>query len=280
MVTTEGLTKAALAAGVVVILIIGVNASLGTAQILTGKAPSSSVLPGILGSGNAATAGTAVWVTAAAHTLATDGRGSVTLSPDEAQITVGVQTQASTAQAASTQNAAAIGQVITKLNSIGIANSSISTSTFYITAVYDYKSNPATITGYQATHSLLVTLQSADLSALGPKVSQVIDTSVGAGANQVSQVYFTLSDSLMKTTNNQALQLALQDASARAQLMASTLGIKLSGVDTVTSTTSSPPRAYTTASQAPNAGGGVASTSILPGNFTVTASVQVSYDIQ
>jgi uncharacterized protein YggE len=280
LVTNEGLTRTALVVGIALLLILGVNASVGTVQSLTGRPVTSGGLAGILG---ATTASTNVALQATnAHTLSTDGRGSVTLSPDEVQITVGEQTQAATAQSASDANAKVINAIISQLNSIGVANSSISTSSFSISPLYNYsKAGSQTVYAYQAYHSLQVTLQSSNLNLLGSKVSQVIDTAVGAGANLVSQVYFTLSDPLMKQTDNQALQLAIQDASSRAQLMASSLNIKLSGVDSVSSTTQSSPAKYFSAPQAgAGASGSAVSTSVIPGNFTVTASVQIAYDIQ
>lgn len=279
MVTNDGLTRIALVVGIALLLILGVNASLGTVQTLTGGPSASGGLAGIFGAGAANTGG--LLLAGNARTLSTDGRGSVALSPDEVQITVGAQTQAGTAQSASDANAKVINAIISQLNSIGVTNSSISTSSFSIVPLYNYsKTGTQTIYAYQAQHSLQVTLQSSNLNSLSSKVSQVIDVAVGAGANQVTQVYFTLSDPLMKQTDNQALQLAIQDASSRAQLMASALNIKLSGVNSVSSTTvSSPVGRYV--SSAPSAGeGGAPSTSIIPGNFTVTASVHVAYDIQ
>jgi uncharacterized protein len=277
LVTNEGLTRTALVVGIVLLLILGVNASLGTVQSLTGNQAPSGGLAGILSAGttNIALQGTN------SHTLSTDGRGSVTLSPDEVQITVGEMTQGPTAQSASDANAKVVDTIISQLNSIGVSNSSISTSSFSIYPLYNYsKSGLQSVYAYQAVHSLQVTVRSSDLNQLGSRVSQVIDTAVGAGANQVTQVYFTLSDQLMKQTDNQALQLAIQDAASRAQLMASALNVKLSGVESVSSTTqSSPATKYLSTPQA-GAGNSAASTSVIPGNFTVTASVQVAYDIK
>ncbi len=281
MVTNEALTKTALVVGIVLLLILAANASVGTLQSLSGRPVTTAGLTGLLGPAGAAT--NFAFQATSAHTLSTDGRGSVTLSPDEVQITVGELTQGPTAQAASDANAKVINAIVSRLNSIGVANSSISTSSYSIYPLYNYtKSGIQLVYAYQAQHSLQVTVTSPDLSLLGSKVSQVIDAAVGAGANQVSQVYFTLSDQLMKQTDNQALQLAIQDASARAQLMASALNIRLSGVDSVSSTTiSSPVGRYVSTPQAnAGAGGGAVGTSVIPGNFTVTASVQVSYDIQ
>jgi uncharacterized protein YggE len=280
VVTNEGLTRTALVVGIALLLILGVNAGLGTVQNLGGRPATSGGLAGILGGTTAAT--NVALLGANPYTLSTDGRGSVTLSPDEVQITVGEQTQAATAQSASDANAKVINAIISQLNSIGVANSSISTSSFSIFPLYNYsKAGSQTVYAYQAQHSLQVTVQSANLNLLGFKVSQIIDTAVGGGANQVSQVYFTLSDPLMKQTDNQALQLAIQDASSRAQLMASALNIKLSGVSSVSSTTlSSPVGKYVSTPQAGAGAGGAVSTSVIPGNFTVTASVQVAYEIQ
>jgi uncharacterized protein YggE len=121
--------------GIVLLLILGVNASLGTVQSMTGRPVTSGGLAGILGP-TTSTANFALQ--ASPHTLSTNGVGSVTLSPDEVQITVGEQTQAATAQSASDANAQVISAVISQLNSIGVANSSISTSSFSITPLYNY----------------------------------------------------------------------------------------------------------------------------------------------
>lgn len=276
MTTNEQLSRVALVVGIALLLILAVNATIGTAQLVSGNQSNSGGLAALF-----APAATSSGAQSNQRELSTDGRGSVTLSPDEVQVTVGAVTQAPTAQAASDANAAVMSAIISKLNSIGVSNSSISTTTFSVSPLYNYtKTGQAVVYAYQAEHILLITQQSSDLGALGAKVSQIIDGAVAAGANQVNQVYFTLSDQLMKSADNQALQLSIQDAASRATLMAETLGITLSGVVSISSSTQSSPAVGSLSTLRSSSGSSAASTTVVPGNFTVTASVQVAYGIK
>lgn len=211
------------------------------------------------------------------RTIAVSGSGSVTLSPDEAQVLVGTVTQANDAQQASSANARIMDDVVARLHSLGIANDSISTVSYYISPLYVTKPNGSqTIVGYQAQHTLSVRVQNSNLDQLGAKVAQVIDSAVGAGANQVSGVQFMLSDGTLKQTTNQALQDAIQDASSKAQAMASALGLRITGVESVSQGGPIYPPVYATGVQFY----AEKSTSIMPGTFTLTASVQVAYFVQ
>lgn len=274
--TNDTLGRIALVVGIVLLLILAANATLGTAQLVSGNQAGSGGVAGLF-----VPAATSSGTLSNVRALSTDGRGSVSLSPDEVQVTVGALTQAPTAQAASDANAAIINSIVSALNSIGVSNSSMSTTSFSVSPLYNYtKTGTQVVYAYQALHLLMITQQSSDLGSLGTKVSQIVDRAVSAGANQVNQVYFTLSDQLMKSTDNQALQLALQDSASRATLMASTLGITLSGVVSVSSSTQSSPAVGYVSTPRASGESGALSTAVIPGNFTVTASVQVSYGIK
>ncbi len=210
------------------------------------------------------------------RTVSVSGSGSVTLSPDEAQVLVGTVTQADDAQQASSANARIMDDLVARLHSLGIANDSISTVSYYISPLYVTRPNGSqTIVGYQAQHTLSVKIQNSNLNQLGAKVSQVIDSAVGAGANQVSGVQFMLSDGTLKQTTNQALQYAIQDASSKAQAMASALGLRITGVESISQggPVYSPLYSLSVA-------GAEKSTPIMPGTFTLTASVLVTYSVQ
>lgn len=210
------------------------------------------------------------------RTVSVSGSGSVTLSPDEAQVFVGTVTQANDAQQASSANARIMEDLVARLHSLGIANDSISTVSYYISPLYVTRSNGSqTIIGYQAQHTLSVKIQNSNLNQLGAKVAQVIDSAVGAGANQVSGVQFMLSDATLKQTTNQALQNAIQDASSKAQAMASALGLRITGVESISQGGPIYPPVY-----ALSVAGVEKSTPIMPGTFTLAASVQVTYSVQ
>lgn len=210
------------------------------------------------------------------HTISVSGTGSVTLSPNQAQVTVGATTQAESAQQASSANAQIMNDLLARLQALGIGNDSISTVSYYASPVYSTKPNGSqTIVAYQVQHMLLVKVKNSNLDQLGGMVGAVIDSAVGAGANQVWGIQFTLSDDVMKQTTNQALQSAIQDASSQAQVMVSALGLRIVGVESVSQGGPIYPPIYALSGLESGK-----STPIVPGTFTVTATVQVTYLVQ
>jgi uncharacterized protein YggE len=210
------------------------------------------------------------------HTITVSGTGVVIVSPDEAKITLGAVTQGVTAQEASAANAKVINAVLAQLKPIGISDQNIATVTYNIWPTYDNsKSNSLQIVGYQAEHDLEVTVTNSNVTQLASLLGQVIDSATSAGANQISGVQFTVSDQTMSQLNGQALQFAIQDASSKAQVMANSLGVKIVGVQSVTEGSPySPPIYYAAAVRDQS------STSVEPGTFSLTESVQVTYIIQ
>jgi hypothetical protein len=108
----------------------------------------------------------------------------------------------------------------------------------------------------------------------------VIDTAVGAGANQISLTFSETNNALSKLTNS-ALQQAVASASAQAQTIASSLGVSITGVISATEGASYTPQYYgnqvTFAATTTVAAGAL--TPIMPGTQSMSVSVQVVYAI-
>jgi uncharacterized protein YggE len=166
------------------------------------------------------------------YSISVSGTAQVSYTPNEALLMVSVVTNAGTAQDAIEVNAASAGKVIKSLNSIGVDNSSIQTQGYSLSPNYanSYGGNaPPNITGYTVTNSLLVNVTSGSAPQLGSKAGQVIDTSVAAGANQVS-LQFAATSSLLSHLNDLALQGAIASAAGQAHVIASSLGVNITGV--------------------------------------------------
>jgi uncharacterized protein YggE len=198
------------------------------------------------------------------------GTGTVSAAPDEAILYLAVETQATTASQATSENAAAMSNVISTLVTAGISNNSIQTTSYTLNPIYSNSINqsaPPTIVGYDAVNAIQVTL-----SNLG-SVGKILDQAISAGANQVQGVTFTLSSTSMATLQKQALQLALQDADSQAKNTASTLGVTIVGPTSVTPGYQFQPVNYRGFSAAPQT-----VTPIQTGTLQVTATVQVTYE--
>ncbi len=205
----------------------------------------------------------------AQKTIQVTGTGTVSASPDQAILYLGVQTQATTATQATSDNAIAMANVITALTNAGIDKNSIQTVSYSLTPTYSNPVNqsmPSTIIGYIAVNSIQVTVN--DLGAIG----KILDQAIAAGANQVQGVSFTLSSSTLATIQNQALQLALTDADSQAKTMATSLGVTIVGPISVTPGYEFQPTNYNRFAAA-----ATAQTPIQSGTLQVTATAQVTY---
>jgi len=153
--------------------------------------------------------------------------GSATLSskPDQVKLTVGVTTQAATAQAAAEQNATQVTLVLSALQKTLGAAADIKTVSYTISPMYRYPTGqPAQLTGYSATNTVEVT--TSDLSVVG----KVIDAAVQAGATNIGSLRFALRDP--EPLRALALAAAAKQAKAHADAIASGLGANTGSVIT------------------------------------------------
>jgi uncharacterized protein YggE len=201
-------------------------------------------------------------------TLQVTGEGTVSAMPDEALLLIAVQTQATSATQASSDNAATMSGVMDALVNVGISKSAMQTVSYSLTPIYENKpdqTTPPNIIGYAARNAIQVNV--TDFSLVG----KALDAAVKAGANEVQGVTFTLSPAASSTIERQASQLAIQDAEVKAKAVASTLGVSLVGPISVTPGYVFQPvfqSLVTSATQTP----------IQPGSLQVTATVQIMYE--
>lgn len=170
------------------------------------------------------------------RSVTVSGTATIKASPDEAVVSLGVQTEANTAQGALSQNAERMTAVFAALNDQGISKDDIATS--YVSLYPTYGNSGMEITGYQAANQIDVTVH--DMT----KVGTVIDAAVGAGANLSNGITFKLSDESHGV--DQALAAAVADARSKAEALAAAGDAQLGQVMTIqeTSASSTPPIFY------------------------------------
>lgn len=238
----------------------------------------------ILSGGNAAVlAGVGQAADPIPNSIAVSGSGAVSFIPNEALIRVSAVTENKSAVDATSSNAAVTSRVIKALNGAGVSNSSIQTQGYSLNVDYsncNYPNCVPQILGYTVYNNLLVNLTSASPSKLGSQVGIVIDAAVGAGSNQIN-LSFSETNSALAGLTNGALQHALASASSKAKVIASSLGVSITGVISATDNSNSAPQYYY---GNPSAGAGVQalstiSTPIIPGSQSFTVNVQVVYSI-
>jgi uncharacterized protein len=203
------------------------------------------------------------------HFVRASAEAAVTAKPDRAEISLGVLTQAPTAQSASEQNARQTSQVLDAVKQALGRGGELKTTGYSISPQYQYANNrPAKVTGYQANNTVLVTVN--DLSLVG----KVIDAATNAGANNVNGISFSLRDD--EAVRSRVLAEAATKARANAEAMAKALNLKVSGVleaeTAVTPIIRPLTGAVAMAREAP--------TPVEPGNLEIHATVTVTLEVQ
>ncbi len=206
------------------------------------------------------------------HTIYMTGYAENKAVPDTASLSIGVVTQYPTSKEAVDENAVVMSAVITELKAIGLEDKDIQTSYVSVYPMYNYDGEP-TIEGYSASNSVQVTTMTLDI------LSDIIDRSAAAGANQIGSISFSVSDEIQKELRQELIDEAVDDALSKAEMLASSLDVKITGVLTSSVSDSGGSRIYYDVAEEAIAQDSV-STPILPGESTVSMSVQVTYLIE
>jgi uncharacterized protein len=195
------------------------------------------------------------------------GVGTVKGVPDEAQVSVGVQSEGTTAKEALAENSAQMARVVAALEAAGIAEKDIRTQDVSVWPRYDVEGKPGD--GYTARNSVTATIR--DLA----KAGSVIDAATRAGANEVSGPMLSTSD--RERLEAKALRAAVRDARSKAEALADAAGVGLGKVTAISEGFQGGLEPYALAADARANGKPVP---IEPGTEDVQANVTVTFEIR
>lgn len=196
------------------------------------------------------------------------GHGEVQAAPDQATISIGVESQAASADAALDDNNAKMAALLKIMKDGGVASKDIQTSNLNISPVYGESRGDAAppVTGYRVSNQVSTTIRNLD--ALGPMLDRVVK----AGANQIYGISFGFADP--QALLDQARDKAMADANRRAKQLA-TLGQARLGVAlTISEGAISPPMPMPMMRMMADSAGSVP---IEAGSASVSVDVQVTY---
>lgn len=146
------------------------------------------------------------------------GAATITAKPDQAEISLGVETNASTAEKAAAKNAAEARKLLDAIRHVLGTSGSIATSQYSISPVYRQEQGEApALTGYRADNTVVI--KTGDL-ALVPKI---LDIATQAGSNQIAGISFTLQNDA--AVRARALAEAAKRARANAEAIAASLNL-------------------------------------------------------
>ena len=162
-------------------------------------------------------------------TLFITGSATTQTKPDKVTVSLGVETTNAKAKTALASNSQLMNKIINALNIAGVSENETSTSSFTITPNRDYTidRDQGKLVGFTVSNSIQIDSYNVNDS------SDWIDIAVSSGANNVNNIYFSVSDKKLEAIKNELLKEAISNAREKAGIAASALGLKIAGIKTV-----------------------------------------------
>ncbi len=204
-------------------------------------------------------------------TITAKGSATVQAEPDMAIVLLGVEESQRDVAAAQRMVNEKTASIIEALTNAGVAQEDIRTEYYNIYTDYRTSYDTESETRYVASCTLRVVARDVD------KAGELIDIAFAAGANQISNISFGVSD--VTAMQDKALELAVADGMRRAGIIAKASGVILPACpDAIEETAtyydgSAQAYAMDTAAEA-------AGTQLMGGTVSVSASVVVSYEVE
>jgi len=206
--------------------------------------------------------------------ISVTGEANVSVAPDQAQIDAGVTSDAKTAREASDAINAAMGKVLLALKGVGIEEKDYQTSRLSLQPQFATSSKaaerPPGIVSFRASNR--VTVRMRDVT----KVANVIDVLVGAGANDIGGINFTVTRASKHL--DEARKKAIADARRKAEIYAKAAGVTLGSPLSISEDGTPTPMFRVKTLAAPM--GAAAPTPIAQGEETLSITVSVIWGIK
>jgi hypothetical protein len=151
--------------------------------------------------------------------ISVTGEATISVPPDQARVEAGVTSNGKTAREASEANNVTMGQVLLALKAAGIDGKDIQTSRLSLQPQSAPNHSTNAIVGYRASNQVTVRLRDVT------KVASTIDLLVGAGANDIGGINFTVSNA--SKLLDDAREQAVADARRKAEIYARATGVTL-----------------------------------------------------
>ncbi|MBI3627783.1 MAG: SIMPL domain-containing protein [Candidatus Sungbacteria bacterium] len=205
------------------------------------------------------------------HTISVTGEGKVFIRADVATVQVSITSDAGPTDLSEAQakNSSRANGIIQFAKSQGLKETDIKTLNYSIYPRYNYSQNGQEFLGYSIRQDIQFKIR--DLN----KVGRVLNGAVTSGANEVSNLQFTVDDP--KKPSGDARAAAIKDAKDKAQKLASDLGVRLVRITSYSESGSTPPPIFY--GEAAGKGGGPVP-SIQPGQNEVDSNVAITYEIE
>jgi len=159
------------------------------------------------------------------HTIHVGGRARIEVAPDRVTFRAGVETGGTEVAAAVEENNTKLRAVIESLVKQGVDRRRIRTASLSIQPQYEQvQGRRPRIIGYLVDNSIVVRVD--EIEAVG----KLLQTAVDAGANEVGNLSYSVSDGEIARARTAGLESALDDAKNKARILAGRAGRALGPV--------------------------------------------------
>jgi uncharacterized protein YggE len=211
------------------------------------------------------------------NTIVVNSSEKVAVVPDIAEVVYSVRTENKDAATCQSNNNEAVSQVIGLLKELGIKETSIQTSDYYMHPIYNYSNNTTRVVGYEATTTLTV----SDLPIEG--LSDILTQSVSTGINTIQSI--TYQASKYDECYQEALTAAIATAHQKAEVMAVAADCTIGHVISIQETSGYSEARYTDYARvgqfnaAKEQALADSAADIMPGEIQVEAGIIVKYQL-
>lgn len=146
--------------------------------------------------------------------ITVSGQGKVAAVPDQAQLRIEVSEEGSRIEAVNQKVRQAVEDVMKTLKTHGVPEKDIQTQAFQVAPKMEWHNGRSSRVGFTVSNQVMVTIK--DLKKVGTVLAAVLE----AGANNVSGPDFGFQNA--KELERKALVMAVEDAKAKAVLLAQT----------------------------------------------------------
>jgi uncharacterized protein YggE len=155
--------------------------------------------------------------------IVTTGEGEARLTPDRATLYVGVQTRATTAAAAASENARRQRAILDTLRALGLGPDQISTINYNVSPEIQYDrpgGGTPRVVAYTVSNTVRAEIRRLD------DIARIIDAALAKGANQISglEFYSSNADDARRAAIAAAVVKARADAEAIARAAGGSIG--------------------------------------------------------
>ncbi len=159
-------------------------------------------------------------------TIAVSGTGTIEAEPNQATVSLGVETQSENVTDALNNNSLKMKNIIAAMENLGYSKDDIETSYFSIRPVRN-ETDYTKVVAYKVYNEVTVEISNLD------EIGEVISKAADAGANNVQRIEFGLTEAEEEKQKTEAIKKACANAESKADVIASSLDLVILRVASV-----------------------------------------------